>query len=170
MRSRRILFLLPLLLAGLLISTALPASAAGKTVEDPRGEPGTPSHIDLTKVRYVNGSKVIRFRAHVVDLRQTGSFWFKMKRPLTDDRPWFVARVTNRGVRLGRFGAQGLDFGGCRGLRSTWQPGLNVVTATIPHACLRAFDFGHALRLSLQSVNARGDLSDDAPGKTVRRG
>ena len=162
----RLLLLLPGLLAGVLLSTALPSSAAVVVARDRRGD--VPARIDLTQASYTNGPKVIQLRAHVVDLRETGTFWFNMSMPAGNDG-WYVARVTNRGVRLGISGNFGVDWRGCRGMRSTWQPHLNLVTATVPHSCLQGTAYRRALLLWVRSELGprQGDFT---PMKTVRRG
>lgn len=166
MWSRRILLLLPLVLAGLVVSTALPASAEVVNVRDPRGD--APAHVDVTKARYVNGPKVIRFRASVNDLRYTGRFWFAMSIPAGTDS-WYVARVTKYGVRFGVSGNLGVDWRGCKGMNSTWRPGRDVVTARVPHSCVRGSSYRRALWLWVRSVSPSGQ-GDFTKSKTVRRG
>ncbi len=78
--------------------------------------------------------------------------------------------LTKRSGRLMRFGLQGGEFLRCRGLRSTWQPRLNVVTATIPHRCVRGTAFRGAIVMETGAYTASGSGSDFLPFRTVRRG
>ncbi len=90
----RIVLLLPLLL-GCLVLSAQPASAAVVAVDD-RPQPAAPPRIDLTKGRYFNGAKQVRFHAHLVDLRRTtGAVGFDMLDPEfgnTFYRVWLTKR------------------------------------------------------------------------------
>jgi hypothetical protein len=172
MRSRRILCLLPLLLTSLVISTALPAPAAVVAVEDRPNSPAAPPRVDLTKGRYFNGAKQIRFHAHLVDLRRTTgvAIGFDMndaKFGNTFYRVW----LTKRHARLMRMSLQPTEFPRCPGMRTTWQPRLDLVTATVPHSCVRGTAFTGALAMSTAAYITTGTGGGDGlPGRTVQRG
>jgi hypothetical protein len=165
MWSRRTL-VLPILLVGLVMSMTVPASAAVVTVNDRRGD--APARIDLTGVRYVNGPEAVSFRAHVVDLRESGTFTFVISQPAGNDSP-YVAQVTNRGARFGVGGNLGTDWRGCAGMRRTWQPGLDLVTVMVPRRCLRGSQYSRALWLSMRSALGSSQF-DWAAQRTVQRG
>lgn len=163
MWSRRVLLLLPFLLASLVLAPGQPASAAVVAVQD-RAQPAAPPRHDLTKGRYFNGAEEIRFRAHLVDLRRTTEVvGFDMLDPKFGNT-FYRVRLTHRSGRLMRFGLQGGKFLKCDGLRTTWQPRLDVVTATIPHACVSGATFNGALVMETWSG------SDFLPFRTVQRG
>jgi hypothetical protein len=140
-----------MLLNGLTVATPAPASAESGVLHFAEGN--RPAWFDVVKLRGTNGAHKVRLALHVRDLTTRGEFELGVRWQGGDSEvAYYVrARHTDEGLTTRyHYYINESDVDPkwrCGTNRGTvaWRPARDRIILTVPHRCLRRYDYAHVI-------------------------